>query len=45
MGVDIRAVKTDDELEAFVRTDLRSFGASWRDDTIERAKRFLELDR
>jgi predicted acetyltransferase len=45
VGIDIRAVKTDDELEAFVRTDLRGFGASFREDSIERARRFLELDR
>ena len=45
MGIDIRPVKTDDELEAFVRTDLRAFGASWRDDSLERARRSLELDR
>lgn len=45
MGVDIRAVKSDEELEAFVRTDLRSFGVSYRDDSVERARRFLELDR
>ena len=45
MGVDIRAVKTDEELEAFVRTDVRSFGLSWRDDAVDRARRSLELDR
>lgn len=45
MGVDIRQVKTDEELEAFVRTDLRSFGADYRDDSIDRARQFLELDR
>jgi predicted acetyltransferase len=45
VGVDIRQVKTDEELEAFVRTDLRSFGASFSDDSVARARRFLELDR
>jgi predicted acetyltransferase len=45
VGVDIRAVKTDDELEAFVRNQVRVFGGSFRDDSIERARAFLELDR
>lgn len=45
MATDIRAVKTDGELEAFVRTNLRGFGVSFRDDSVERARRFLELER
>jgi predicted acetyltransferase len=45
VGIDIRAVKTDEELEAFVRTQLRAFGVSFRDDSIERSRAFLELDR
>jgi predicted acetyltransferase len=45
VGIDIRPVKTDDELEGFVRSASRAFGNDFRDDSVERANRFLELDR